>query len=101
MKLSDEDDVASESAGGLGTSDEISLADPTDEPGVSTTQTQSSGPTGEDGEPGKPQWPSMGDLNHRLRRVINSYQRNFKKEELKMAAKAKVNHHMIISVGMV
>ncbi|CAB0008262.1 unnamed protein product, partial [Nesidiocoris tenuis] len=99
MKLSDEDDVASESAGGLGTSDEISQADPNDEPaGVSSTQTQSSGPSsmGEggqmpetSGDPGKPQWPSMVDLNHRLRRVINSYQRNFKKEELKMAQKAK------------
>uniref|UniRef100_A0A0A9YRD7 Chromodomain-helicase-DNA-binding protein 6 n=1 Tax=Lygus hesperus TaxID=30085 RepID=A0A0A9YRD7_LYGHE len=90
MKLSDEDDVASESAGGLGTSDDISQADPTDEPGASSTQTQSTGPAGEDpAEPGKPQWPSMVDLNHRLRRVINSYQRNFKKEEMKMAQKAK------------
>lgn len=36
-------------------------------------------------------WPSIGDLNNRLRRVITSYQRNFKKEELKLAQKAKVN----------
>lgn len=35
-------------------------------------------------------WPSVGDLNNRLRRVITSYQRNFKKEELKLAQKAKV-----------
>lgn len=35
-------------------------------------------------------WPSMQDLNTRLRRVITSYQRNYKKEELKMQQKAKV-----------
>ncbi|KAG8231203.1 hypothetical protein J437_LFUL010900 [Ladona fulva] len=34
-------------------------------------------------------WPSVADLNTRLRRVITSYQRNYKKEELKMAQKAK------------
>lgn len=38
----------------------------------------------------KAPWPSMGDLNNRLRRVITSYQRNFKKEEMKLAQKAKV-----------
>ncbi|PSN41757.1 hypothetical protein C0J52_08864 [Blattella germanica] len=37
----------------------------------------------------KAQWPSMVDLNTRLRRVITSYQRNFKKEEMKLAQKAK------------
>lgn len=41
---------------------------------------------GEDGH-----WPSMQDLNTRLRRVITSYQRNYKKEELKQQQKAKVN----------
>lgn len=35
-------------------------------------------------------WPSMQDLNTRLRRVITSYQRNYKKEELKQQQKAKV-----------
>lgn len=40
---------------------------------------------GEDGH-----WPSMQDLNTRLRRVITSYQRNYKKEELKQQQKAKV-----------
>uniref|UniRef100_A0A182LWG1 DNA helicase n=1 Tax=Anopheles culicifacies TaxID=139723 RepID=A0A182LWG1_9DIPT len=34
-------------------------------------------------------WPSMQDLNTRLRRVITSYQRNYKKEELKQQQKAK------------
>ncbi|KAJ4431428.1 hypothetical protein ANN_20025 [Periplaneta americana] len=37
----------------------------------------------------KAPWPSMVDLNTRLRRVITSYQRNFKKEEMKLAQKAK------------
>lgn len=35
-------------------------------------------------------WPSVADLNTRLRRVISSYQRNFKREEMKLAQKAKV-----------
>lgn len=35
-------------------------------------------------------WPTMQDLNTRLRRVITSYQRNYKKEELKQQQKAKV-----------
>lgn len=43
-----------------------------------------------DDDPNKPQWPSMVDLNTRLRKVINSYQRNFKKEETKLLQKAKV-----------
>lgn len=38
----------------------------------------------------KAHWPSMVDLNTRLRRVITSYQRNFKKEEMRLAQKAKV-----------
>lgn len=36
-------------------------------------------------------WPSVQDLNTRLRRVITSYQRNYKKEELKQQQKAKVS----------
>ncbi|XP_055681908.1 uncharacterized protein LOC129789277 isoform X4 [Lutzomyia longipalpis] len=35
-------------------------------------------------------WPTMQDLNTRLRRVITSYQRNYKKEELKQQQKAKL-----------
>lgn len=38
-------------------------------------------------------WPSMQDMNTRLRRVITSYQRNYKKEELKQQQKAKVNRN--------
>jgi len=41
-------------------------------------------------DPKKAHWPSMVDLNTRLRRVITSYQRNFKKEEMRLAQKAKV-----------
>lgn len=38
----------------------------------------------------KGQWPSINDLNTRLRRVITTYQRNYRKEEMKLAQKAKV-----------
>lgn len=41
-------------------------------------------------------WPSMQDLNTRLRRVITSYQRNYKKEELKQQQKAKVIFAVLI-----
>lgn len=34
-------------------------------------------------------WPSMQDLNTRLRRVITTYQRNYKKEELRAAQQQK------------
>jgi hypothetical protein len=36
-------------------------------------------------------WPSMQDLNTRLRRLITAYQRNYKREELKMQQRAKVS----------
>lgn len=82
-KLSDEDDESETT--GLGISDDISQGDPLEEqPGSTRAEVG-------DEDPSKPQWPSMGDLNQRLRRVINSYQRNFKKEELKQAQKAKVS----------
>lgn len=48
-------------------------------------------------------WPSMQDLNTRLRRVITSYQRNYKKEELKQQQKAKVNfsyHFLYININL-
>ncbi|CAH2066611.1 unnamed protein product, partial [Iphiclides podalirius] len=35
-------------------------------------------------------WPSMQDLNTRLRRLITAYQRNYKREELKMQQRAKM-----------
>lgn len=37
-------------------------------------------------------WPSMQDLNTRLRRLITAYQRNYKREELKMQQRAKVRN---------
>lgn len=40
-------------------------------------------------------WPSMQDLNTRLRRVITAYQRNCKKEELKQQQKAKVSNNIV------
>jgi len=40
--------------------------------------------------PNQLEWPSVVELNTRLRRVITAYQRNFKKEELRQAQKAKV-----------
>lgn len=43
-------------------------------------------------------WPSMQDLNTRLRRVITSYQRNYKKEELKQQQKAKVGFQRVIVI---
>lgn len=36
-------------------------------------------------------WPSMQDLNTRLRRLITAYQRNYKREELKLQQRAKVS----------
>jgi hypothetical protein len=38
----------------------------------------------------KAPWPTVADLNTRLRRVISSYQRNFKREEMKLAQRAKL-----------
>lgn len=45
----------------------------------------------------KQQWPTITDLNTRLRRVITSYQRNYRREEQKLAAqKAKVRHLFLL-----
>lgn len=41
-------------------------------------------------DPKKCPWPSVVEMNTRLRRLVTSYQRNFKKEEMKLAQKAKV-----------
>lgn len=42
------------------------------------------------------QWPSINDLNTRLRRVITTYQRNYRKEEMKLAQKAKVRYFGVV-----
>jgi len=39
----------------------------------------------------KQDWPSIGDLNARLRRVITAYQKNFRKEEIRQMQKARVS----------
>lgn len=41
-------------------------------------------------DPKKCPWPSVVEMNTRLRRLVTSYQRNFKKEEMKLAQRAKV-----------
>lgn len=67
------------------------VAEPSPGPSASS-ETQPSGEGEErldDGDD-KQAWPSMTDLNTRLRRVITSYQRNYRKEEQKIAAKSKV-----------
>lgn len=53
-------------------------------------------PGPEDSE-SKQEWPSIGDLNSRLRRVITSYQKNFRKEEIKQLQKARVIFSMMHS----
>lgn len=45
--------------------------------------------SGEPSENGKFLWPSGTDLNTRLRKLITAFQRNFKKEEVRNAQKAK------------
>lgn len=40
---------------------------------------------------GKLDWPTIGDLNTRLRRVITAYQKNFRKEEIKQLQRARVS----------
>lgn len=84
-KLSDEED-GSEATGGPGNED---LPSEPATPNPVMPGEEGGQPTSDE-DPTKPQWPSMQDLNSRLRRVITSYQRNFKKEEMKLAQKAKV-----------
>lgn len=45
----------------------------------------------EEKQDGKLEWPTIGDLNTRLRRVITAYQKNFRKEEIKQLQKARVS----------
>ena len=44
-------------------------------------------------EEGKHPWPSVSDLNTRLRRIITSYQRSRKHEQHCMDKEAKVHTH--------
>lgn len=63
-------------------------------PGSPAPASALAGPGGEEGVSvaggSASQWPSMQDLNTRLRRLITSYQRNYKREELKMQQRARV-----------
>ena len=64
----------------------MEFAEPSPGPSGSS-ETQPSGDTDDLIEPDdKQQWPTITDLNTRLRRVITSYQRNCRKEEQKLAA---------------
>lgn len=60
------------------------ITDPSPGPSASS-ENQPSGDNNEDDEEKLP-WPSITDLNTRLRRVITSYQRNYRKEEQKLQA---------------
>lgn len=84
-KLSDEEDGSETTAGPA--TDELPSEPATPTPVPDGEKVEGEEPI----DPSRPQWPSMQDLNSRLRKVITSYQRNFKKEELKLAQKAKVS----------
>ena len=68
------------------------VAEPSPGPSASSETQQPDGDDRDEGLDDKPAWPTITDLNTRLRRVITSYQRNYRKEEQKLAAaKAKVS----------
>lgn len=74
-------EVAEPSPGPSGTSEQQVLGDVDDKPLEDLDEKQ---------------WPSINDLNTRLRRVITTYQRNYRKEELKLAQKAKVRFSNVL-----
>ncbi|OWR44909.1 hypothetical protein KGM_214202 [Danaus plexippus plexippus] len=57
---------------------------------VSPAASPSSPHGDDDGPTATHLWPSMQDLNTRLRRLITAYQRNYKREELKLQQRAKM-----------
>lgn len=59
---------------------------------VSPAASPSSPHGDDDGPTATHLWPSMQDLNTRLRRLITAYQRNYKREELKLQQRAKVRN---------
>lgn len=67
---------------------------------LATEENTSAGPTVAPATPASTSdecvWPSIGDLNNRVRRLISTCQRNFKKEEQKLVQKAKVSNNLII-----
>lgn len=76
-------------------SDKFSRETPTDSPAISSKgdtpgPEPSSSHEGNDGLlDDEKAWPSVVDLNTRLRRVISSYQRSVKKEDVKVLQKSK------------
>jgi chromodomain-helicase-DNA-binding protein 7 len=62
------------------------VAEPSPGPSASSETQPPDGDDREEGLDDKPSWPTITDLNTRLRRVITSYQRNYRKEEQKLAA---------------
>lgn len=76
-------------------SDKFSRETPTDSPAISNKADTpipepSSSHEGNDGLlDDEKTWPSVVDLNTRLRRVISSYQRSAKKEDVKILQKSK------------
>lgn len=73
--------------GGDGSEQNSEFAEPSPGPSGSSETPQPSVDVDEMVDPDdKQHWPSITDLNTRLRRVITSYQRNYRKEEQKLAA---------------
>ena len=94
--FSGDDDGDKTSAGGALDEEEESLAESTstrDESiSVSATPTPTPTPTPTSvGEEGRFPFPSATDLNNRIRRLVTCYQRSYKKEEMRLAARARVS----------
>lgn len=94
VKLMEEEEAAGED-GELKASVEVVKSGPSTEDRPSSSGLEDddviiTGTVSATGAPGDDlTWPSMQDLNTRLRRVITSYQRNYKKEELRAAQQEK------------
>lgn len=74
------------------------VAEPSPGPSASSETQPADGEERDEVSDDKPTWPTITDLNTRLRRVITSYQRNYRKEEQKLAAaKTKVSFFSLSS----
>lgn len=81
-------------AGGLGDED---CTDDVSSGAGATSPAASPRPDDDSAQGGSHLWPSMQDLNTRLRRLITAYQRNYKREELKMQQRAKVSGRFVLT----
>lgn len=91
--LEDEDLMDENSKSGKSKESECAseIAEPSPGPsGSSETPLLGEGDEKNDEFDEKQPWPAINDLNTRLRRVITTYQRNYRKEEMKLAQKSKV-----------